>query len=47
MQTEEQTDFSTDEFPEGSKINASKNLQDDGWVLSWERGLYMLKLLHC
>ncbi|XP_051973211.1 heterogeneous nuclear ribonucleoprotein D-like [Xyrauchen texanus] len=40
MQIEEQTDFSTDEFPEGSKINASKNQQDDGKMfiggLSWE-----------
>lgn len=32
MQAEEQGDFSTDEFPEGSKINASKNQEDDGWV---------------
>lgn len=37
MQAEEQGDFSTDEFPEGSKINASKNQEDDGWVP--ERGL--------
>ncbi|KAF4107903.1 hypothetical protein G5714_010662 [Onychostoma macrolepis] len=40
MQAEEQGDFSTDEFPEGSKINASKNLQDDGKMfiggLSWD-----------
>ncbi|XP_051539937.1 heterogeneous nuclear ribonucleoprotein D-like isoform X2 [Myxocyprinus asiaticus] len=40
MQTEEQTDFSTDEIPEGSKINASKNQQDDGKMfiggLSWD-----------
>ncbi|KAA0703689.1 Heterogeneous nuclear ribonucleoprotein D-like [Triplophysa tibetana] len=40
MLTEDQTDFSTDEFPEGSKINASKNLQDDGKMfiggLSWD-----------
>ncbi|XP_030624382.1 heterogeneous nuclear ribonucleoprotein D-like isoform X2 [Chanos chanos] len=40
MQTEGQTDFSTDEFPEGSKINASKNQQDDGKMfiggLSWD-----------
>ncbi|KAM9541112.1 heterogeneous nuclear ribonucleoprotein D-like isoform 1-T3 [Salvelinus alpinus] len=40
METEGQVDFSTDEFPEGSKINASKNLQDDGKMfiggLSWD-----------
>uniref|UniRef100_A0A8C1DZ41 Heterogeneous nuclear ribonucleoprotein D n=1 Tax=Cyprinus carpio carpio TaxID=630221 RepID=A0A8C1DZ41_CYPCA len=40
MQAEEQGDFSTDEFPEGSKINASKNQQDDGKMfiggLSWD-----------
>ncbi|KAG5834384.1 heterogeneous nuclear ribonucleoprotein D-like [Anguilla rostrata] len=40
MENEGQIDFSTDEFPEGSKINASKNLQDDGKMfiggLSWD-----------
>lgn len=40
MQAEEQGDFSTDEFPEGSKINASKNQEDDGKMfiggLSWD-----------
>ncbi|XP_062340506.1 heterogeneous nuclear ribonucleoprotein D-like [Osmerus eperlanus] len=40
METDSQVDFSTDEFPEGSKINASKNLQDDGKMfiggLSWD-----------
>lgn len=30
METEGQTDFALDECPEGSKINASKNQQDDG-----------------
>ncbi|XP_028829998.1 heterogeneous nuclear ribonucleoprotein D-like isoform X2 [Denticeps clupeoides] len=40
MQTDGQIDFSADEFPEGSKINASKNQQDDGKMfiggLSWD-----------
>ncbi|KAJ8346353.1 hypothetical protein SKAU_G00277540 [Synaphobranchus kaupii] len=40
MENEGQIDFSTDEFPEGSKINASKNQQDDGKMfiggLSWD-----------
>ncbi|MBN3312483.1 HNRDL protein, partial [Atractosteus spatula] len=40
METEGQVDFSMEEFPEGSKINASKNQQDDGKMfiggLSWD-----------
>ncbi|KAJ8286741.1 hypothetical protein GJAV_G00042760 [Gymnothorax javanicus] len=40
MEMEGQIDFSADEFPEGSKINASKNQQDDGKMfiggLSWD-----------
>uniref|UniRef100_A0AAR2K3R7 RRM domain-containing protein n=1 Tax=Pygocentrus nattereri TaxID=42514 RepID=A0AAR2K3R7_PYGNA len=41
MQAEQENiDFSTDEFPEGSKINASRNQQDDGKMfiggLSWD-----------
>lgn len=30
MEAEGQSDFSMEEFPEGSKINASKNQEDDG-----------------
>lgn len=30
METDAAVDFMGDEIPEGSKINASKNLEDDG-----------------
>ncbi|XP_048877286.1 heterogeneous nuclear ribonucleoprotein D-like [Brienomyrus brachyistius] len=40
MEAKGQADFSAEEFPEGSKINASKNQQDDGKMfiggLSWD-----------
>ncbi|KAK1174377.1 heterogeneous nuclear ribonucleoprotein D-like isoform X1 [Acipenser oxyrinchus oxyrinchus] len=40
MEAEGQSDFSMEEFPEGSKINASKNQEDDGKMfiggLSWD-----------